>query len=362
MFRAHCYDDITNGDETEVDCGGSCAPCIAGAECNAAIFEPSDVCQITLTETTGVARTNEPVILTGAELAASCSGDILTATVSGIRIYDDSCMSIDRQVDDLDADNRVDADEEIIFLANVEAWEGRTYALYYSDTYNADPGHGTIRFYEEDFDSYGDNTDPPGWDETLTDVYHWWKVIGGQYVGCAYNNSSYSTETYLNPTGAGWTDYVFDFDVTAMKPGVGCSVDANAFVSSIRYEDTDTLLHDRLNRSPQIYSHFRGMPESTPVPYTIVSSGLESYPTFTNPGFADNQPIHVTMQASGDEFSIVMDQPSTVVHLEATMTGMRTSAGPIGFGIEEANVYIDNIKVYRVGTNHYDTAVEVVIE
>ena len=41
---------------------------------------------------------------------------------------------------------------------------------------------------------------------------------------------------------------------------------------------------------------------------------------------------------------------------------MSFSQGPIGFGLSEANVYIDNIKVYRAGTNHYDTVLEVAIE
>ena len=27
-FLGHCYDDIKNGDETDVDCGGSCIQCL----------------------------------------------------------------------------------------------------------------------------------------------------------------------------------------------------------------------------------------------------------------------------------------------------------------------------------------------
>jgi hypothetical protein len=39
-----CYDGVKNGDETDVDCGGSCAPCIAGKACNENADCVSGVC------------------------------------------------------------------------------------------------------------------------------------------------------------------------------------------------------------------------------------------------------------------------------------------------------------------------------
>jgi plastocyanin len=42
---AHCDDGVTNGDESDVDCGGHCSPCAVNSACQTAVDCGSGLCQ-----------------------------------------------------------------------------------------------------------------------------------------------------------------------------------------------------------------------------------------------------------------------------------------------------------------------------
>jgi len=67
---AHCSDGVTSGDETGVDCGGSCVLCPSGGGCSNGADCMSGVC----TSGTCQAPTCNDGVLNGSELAVDCGG------------------------------------------------------------------------------------------------------------------------------------------------------------------------------------------------------------------------------------------------------------------------------------------------
>jgi Dickkopf N-terminal cysteine-rich region len=67
---ANCSDSTLNGDETDLDCGGSCSPCADGATCGAAADCQSAICSAMLC----VAPTCSDGIQNGAETDTDCGG------------------------------------------------------------------------------------------------------------------------------------------------------------------------------------------------------------------------------------------------------------------------------------------------
>jgi len=72
-----CTDGVQNGDETDVDCGGSCTPCADGNRCATAGDCASGVCHDTC-----AAPTCTDGVQNGSELGIDCGG-VCPVTVTG---------------------------------------------------------------------------------------------------------------------------------------------------------------------------------------------------------------------------------------------------------------------------------------
>ncbi len=66
-----CDDDVKNGDETDVDCGGSCGPCLVGRDCTVGGDCTSGVCGV---EGTCLAATCDDDVRNGDESDVDCGG------------------------------------------------------------------------------------------------------------------------------------------------------------------------------------------------------------------------------------------------------------------------------------------------
>jgi|GEM_PF-6451893 len=106
-------------------------------------------CNLTVSETRGIDRTNEPVELTMDELAGNCP-ELIGALENSVRVFDNE-TEIASQIDDWNATATgindsgwlLDANDELIFLANVSADETKTYWVYFDYQENASPSYAS---------------------------------------------------------------------------------------------------------------------------------------------------------------------------------------------------------------------------
>jgi hypothetical protein len=79
---ASCNDGLQNGDETDLNCGGSCAKCGTGKKCGTADDCSSSVCSGS-PQTTCQAATCSDMVKNGGESAVDCGGATLCARCAG---------------------------------------------------------------------------------------------------------------------------------------------------------------------------------------------------------------------------------------------------------------------------------------
>ncbi|MEM7447557.1 MAG: hypothetical protein AAF355_04885 [Myxococcota bacterium] len=70
-----CSDGLRNGDETSIDCGGSCQPCMSGLRCNIGSDCTSAVCELRGLMGVCLVATCQDGVLNGGETSLDCGGN-----------------------------------------------------------------------------------------------------------------------------------------------------------------------------------------------------------------------------------------------------------------------------------------------
>ena len=94
-------------------------------------------CKILINETLGVERIEQPLRLSFSELNNTCT-NLFKGIENSTNVYDTNLNPIKFEYKDNDADDFIDADDEIIILINVSANTTKNYWIYYADNFTGD--------------------------------------------------------------------------------------------------------------------------------------------------------------------------------------------------------------------------------
>ncbi len=110
---ADCFDDIANGDETDVDCGGSCRPCTDGRSCSVADECFSGVC----TAATCQAPSCSDGVTNGDEIDTDCGGPDCDACPASGALGPETLLVIDQGLWQRDGEAAIDDARDVLAAA-----------------------------------------------------------------------------------------------------------------------------------------------------------------------------------------------------------------------------------------------------